>query len=63
MRIFLSNTDRIAGTIKAQAIEAANRETSKNIRKMTTTWTEVLVAPALCPRKKKGAQNLIAGPP
>jgi len=53
MSIFLSNANRIAGTIRGQAIAAVKRETAKNAKEMTKAWTDALVAPVPVPRKKR----------
>lgn len=54
MSIFLSNANRVAGTIRRQAIATVKRETEKNAKEMTKAWTDALVSPVLArPRASK----------
>ena len=57
MSIFLSNANRIAGTIRGQAIAAVKRESAKNAKEitkeMTKAWTDALVVPVTVRRKRR----------
>ncbi|CAN5499602.1 hypothetical protein BH11PSE11_BH11PSE11_13510 [soil metagenome] len=57
MSIFLSNANRVAGTIRGHASAAINREAAKNTRQMTKAWTEAFSPPSLTTRKKSKARK------
>ena len=53
MSVFLSAANRVAGSARAQATAAVKREAAKNMRQMTTSWTEALMPTPAKPRKRK----------
>ena len=55
--MFLSGSNKIAGSAKAQASAAVKRETAKNAKQMTKAWTDALLPGAAAPRKKKAVRK------
>ena len=53
MSMFLSSANRLAGSARAQATAAVKREAAKNVRQMTTAWTDALIPARVTPRKRK----------
>ena len=53
MSAILSSANRIAGSARAHASAAVKREAAKNVRQMTSSWTEALMPAPAKPRKRK----------
>ena len=53
MSAFLSAANRVAGSARAQATAAVKREAAKNMRQMTSSWTEALTSAPATARKRK----------
>ena len=57
MSLFLSGANKVAGSARAHAMAAINRETAKNTKQMSKAWTDALLSVTVPPPKKKKARK------
>ncbi len=57
MSLFLSQANRVAGTVRGHATAAVKRETAKNMRQLTQVWTGSLFSLTPAPKKKRSRRK------